>query len=1242
MATIIGNPFGSNTLTGTAQDDTITDLGGDNTISAGAGNDTVLTGVGNDTVSGGDGNDSITDTAGRNTLSGDAGNDTIIGGLGADTVRGGTGDDTLYGSAGNDLIQGNEGDDRIGTPVSFSWSGTLGQIKARAAEMLLNAIIQRVGNAGNDVNEGGAGNDWLVDNTGNNSFDGGDGNDFIVGGNGSDTLLGSRGADRAITGSGLGQDLIVYTDADQSGFADAGTGIGSFFATGGEALTTAAGQDLVLDFQQGADRIDLTALGGALQDLGFFGDIGRDIAGQELAVRTERLSVSFERTPFGTTIVYVNDTTQAGKPTMAIELDGLLELTLDDFIGVTARPIDLFAPGALAGRVVEAGTSDGGTPTDSDQINLLDEDAPAGSDAYRPVDMADLEGTYGEFTFVSADGTWTYALDNADDDTQALGEGDLGTPETLTVTSLDGTVQHTVTVAVVGNNDDQVIVSADTMGAVAEDEAPGTATGTIRFSDLDRGDVHTATVTGAAGNRLGGSLATEVTSADGEGMDGEVAWTYTLNDADPDVQALREGATATESFTVAVDDGHDAASTRTVTVTVTGTNDEQVIGRPNPSTLAFTEDAAGTLSGLGNVAFTDADRGDVHSVLVTRPAGAFGSFNASINDSATADGAGNIRWTYSVGNSAAQIQSLGRGDTRTIDYTLTLDDDNTTAADRGTTSTHTVSVTFTGVNDDAAFNDAATPVTTRVSEQSPRNNLNQPTVTNNTGVANFRDVDVGDAHAVKVSFGGVENAADELGGTMTAAIVDRSGNDNVNDGVHWTYTLDHDNALVQGLRAGETRQYTYRLALDDLDDAGAGMDGVSVRDVTVTVAGVNDRIVADNETATAVEDGAAVVAAAANGLLAGDTDVDLGDSIRVNTVSASGVTNSSKTIDADGEIVTGRYGRLTVQQDGSYAYRLFADEAEGGAGFRAVQALRTAQNTLVETFNYTAIDGANAASNTASLRITIEGTNDAPGDVRLTGPVAPGDTSLPGAGARLSGTIVTTDVDAGDTHTLSVTATRNGLADTGTFTINASRQLALQSTGSLQGGDYLLTVRSTDASGASDDEAVRLVVGTGLADTISLAGLDDGIVYAQAGNDTVTGGDSVDWLYGQAGNDFLEGGLGNDHLFGGGGDDILVGGAGLDTLNGGAGKDTFVLALDAADVVSGFSLAQGDVLDVSGITGDVGRLSLVAAGTNGTSLMFDADGAGSDVAVAIATLQNVTPLALGSIDALVVSGNLVV
>ncbi|GMB79899.1 hypothetical protein NN6n1_06810 [Shinella zoogloeoides] len=95
--------------------------------------------------------------------------------------------------------------------------------------------------------------------------------------------------------------------------------------------------------------------------------------------------------------------------------------------------------------------------------------------------------------------------------------------------------------------------------------------------------------------------------------------------------------------------------------------------------------------------------------------------------------------------------------------------------------------------------------------------------------------------------------------------------------------------------------------------------------------------------------------------------------------------------------------------------------------------------------------------------------------------------------------------------------------------------------------------------------------------------------------DTATGTIGVTTLHpatefhGTNGDDVLVGGVGNDFLFGDNGNDILIGGLGHNTLTGGAGADTFVIdhtalmKLDAPDLITDYTSAQGDKVDLTAL-----------------------------------------------------------
>jgi Ca2+-binding RTX toxin-like protein len=125
----------------------------------------------------------------------------------------------------------------------------------------------------------------------------------------------------------------------------------------------------------------------------------------------------------------------------------------------------------------------------------------------------------------------------------------------------------------------------------------------------------------------------------------------------------------------------------------------------------------------------------------------------------------------------------------------------------------------------------------------------------------------------------------------------------------------------------------------------------------------------------------------------------------------------------------------------------------------------------------------------------------------------------------------------------------------------------------------------------------------GAGDDSLFGGIGNDELFGGPGSDHLRGGPGDDKLYGNDGDDRLVGGPGDDVLVGGGGDDVLIGnrgddvligGMGLDRLFGGPDADMFVFnsALESPvgagrDNINGFSSAQGDRIDVSGIDADV-------------------------------------------------------
>ncbi|WP_041473074.1 VCBS domain-containing protein [Vibrio atlanticus] len=181
----------------------------------------------------------------------------------------------------------------------------------------------------------------------------------------------------------------------------------------------------------------------------------------------------------------------------------------------------------------------------------------------------DIVGSFGTLHLTDT-GSWTYDLDNTNPTVQALGANKTAT-DTITVHSADGT-PHQVTITVNGTNDAAVI--GGTSAAAVTEETQLQTTGTLTITDTDGGEAH------FANTDIQGTLGTLHLTDNG-------AWTYDLDNTNPAVQALGNGATTTDVITVNSADG----TPHQITITVNGTNDNAVVG--GVDTASVTEKAAG-------------------------------------------------------------------------------------------------------------------------------------------------------------------------------------------------------------------------------------------------------------------------------------------------------------------------------------------------------------------------------------------------------------------------------------------------------------------------------------------------------------------------------------------------------------------------------------------------------------------------------------------------------------------------
>ena len=230
------------------------------------------------------------------------------------------------------------------------------------------------------------------------------------------------------------------------------------------------------------------------------------------------------------------------------------------------------------------------------------------------------------------------------------------------------------------------------------------------------------------------------------------------------------------------------------------------------------------------------------------------------------------------------------------------------------------------------------------------------------------------------------------------------------------------------------------------DRVDSALNGLAVLVNTAPTA-TNDVADGTNGTTAAVESGVtrsgasnvvvSTVNASGNVLTntVADSDAD-GDTLSVTQIGFSASAPSavaSGTTSANGAIVAGKYGSLTLGADGSYSYVVNNQNA-------SVNALQVG-STLNDVFTYTLSDGRGGTAN-ATLTIVIKGTDDAPvanPDYNTAKESTTGAGAITGysaTGTVAAGTHVLandTDVDTGDTKTVTGVEV-NGTFTTGTVT----------------------------------------------------------------------------------------------------------------------------------------------------------------------------------------------------------------
>ncbi|MBI2768926.1 MAG: tandem-95 repeat protein, partial [Burkholderiales bacterium] len=1123
---------------------------GDDTLDGGAGSDILRGGDGADTLRGGVDaivgfrvvNDSESGTmildfgsvsaANNDLLDGGAGIDTLIGGSGNDTyiVDGESAASVSGHVAALDLCDADNRFGMDGRPVNIWTADVVVEAQGQGHDTVIASASVVLDNIETvvlsedapflDIDAAtGAGAQVLVGNNGRNLLDGGSGADTMSGGTGDDTYVVDDAADVVVELADGGLD-IVHTTLDNyvlgdnvealllDGTADlAGSGndadnilIGN---SGANTLFGGAGDDVLAgwrgdDLLRGGEGYDTYVIA-----RGDGHDVVEDNQGEgslHFSGDIQRSDLSFS-TDINDLVITVG---------VSDASDGT-QVTLRNWVGATERVSQVTFCAAESIVLDESllnrapvGQADSTTvhedgPAVTGNVLANDHDADAG-DVLSVAHAGSQAGVHGRLDLASS-GSYSYALDNTSAAVQSLAAGQHAADVfAYTVADSHGaTASVNLTVDIVGVNDGPV-ASADTATA---SEDGGAVSGNVlaNDSDIDEGDTLSVTNTGGHAGAYG---ALNI-AADG-------GYSYTVNNASAAVQSLAVGQHATDAFAYNVADSQGAIASANLTIDIIGVNDGPVAH----ADAATASEDGGAVAGNVLANDNDVDQGDTLSVTTTGSRA--GQYGTAIFG---ADGA----YSYVVNNAGAAVQSLAAGQhvTDTLTYTvadnhganatanLTIDiagandgpvagadaaavsedgvltaSGNVLANDSDLDQGDTLSVTGTGaqagaygsldVAVDGAYsytvNNASAAVQSLAAGQHATDTFAYTVADSQgaTATANLT-VDIVGANDGPVAHADAATASEDGGavaGNVLANDSDVDQGDTLSianagtkagaygslglgaDGAY-SYTVNNASAAVQSLAVGQhtTDTFTYTVA----DNHGA----TATANLTVDVVGVNDGPVAHADTATASEDGGAVT----GNVLTNDSDVDQGDTLSATTTGAR----------------TGQYGAATLSANGSYSYAVNNASA-------AVQSLAVGQHAT-DAFAYTVADN-HGATATANLTVDIVGVND--------GPVAHADTAAASEdGGAVSGNVLAndSDIDAGDTLSVTTTGSRSGQYGTATLGANGSYSYALNNASaavqSLAAGQHVTeTVAYTVADNHGATASANL--------TVDIVGVNDGPV----------------------------------------------------------------------------------------------------------------------------------------------------
>ncbi|EGU38667.1 VCBS domain-containing protein [Vibrio scophthalmi] len=372
-------------------------------------------------------------------------------------------------------------------------------------------------------------------------------------------------------------------------------------------------------------------------------------------------------------------------------------------------------------------------------------------------------------------------------------------------------------------NDASVLAAGQDSGSVTEDHLRAGTTDQLwsGWSNLDVTDVDGASEAEIAFIEVNGvkhavptDFAMNLTANHGyfsttHSTDGHNKWSYTADNANPDIQGLKSGQQLQDSMVLITKDGTRIP----VTATIQGQDDHVIIDTPNALTAAIgtvVEDIKTTVAGM--LQAHDLDKGDHVTFELagssSSQAGSYGTFYVD------RDG----HWHYDL--DAAKVDSLRSGDGKAEAFNIVA------ISSDGSRATQKVEVLVKGTNDAATITGQSTGSVTE--DLHVQGDARHTVFTG--GVLDAKDPDAGqsgfhqtlNAHAIN----------DPYGGSLS---IGKAGG--------WTYSVP--NANLQHLAQGETEHVQYQVQTL----------GGETHVITIDIVGTNDKPTLTAQTQTVNEDG---------------------------------------------------------------------------------------------------------------------------------------------------------------------------------------------------------------------------------------------------------------------------------------------------------------------------------------------------------------------------------------------------